>query len=107
MILTKSSPSVNGRTFKRFVIEYDDNSDPNVFAARLWVRGYQTGAQLTGGSIPETLPWHLLKVAKSSPFYVDLEASSENVMFGVEMINKNGHGVEDLETMEHILSDTT
>lgn len=104
---TKSSPSINGRTFKRFAISFDDAGEKNLDIIRVWVKGYLTGGALASGVDPDNLPWRLMQQAKSSPVYMDLEASSENIVIGVEMVNAQGHGLLNIDEMEHLLTDTT
>lgn len=105
--VAKSDVTINGRGFKRFIISFDDKSDLNSAGVRIWVKGYLTGASLAAGSNPDNIPWQLVRQARTSPIYLDLEDSSENIMIGAELINENGDGLLDLDRMEHVLTNTS
>ena len=96
--VTVEPASINGRTYARTSIDFIQNNDPNFAGARVWVKGYGTDNVL-GDEDPdattnreESLAYELKALITRSPSTVLFEASSEEIVIGVEAVNLEGVG---------------
>jgi hypothetical protein len=96
--VTVESTSLNGRTFSRQNVTFIQDSDPNFDHVKLYVKGYATDNVLgdTGTDIgkTETLPFVEVANALKSPVTFVLEATTEQVVIGVQAINSDGVGTD-------------
>jgi hypothetical protein len=103
--------SVNGRSLCRAEIDFTQENDPNFAGANVWVKGYMTENSLNEpdetGTVAreETLPFELKVRITRSPCTTMFEATSEDVVIGVEAVNKEGvgAGIEHMPIIETTL----
>lgn len=100
--VTVSTYTLDARDFSRQVVQFSQPSDPNFNRVRVWMKGYQTDNELgTVGSSDNSLPFQLFAESETSPVVFITEATTEEVVIGVQAINEDGIGA-DLATMPTI-----
>lgn len=88
--------TINFRDYVRLTIQFIVLPNSNFDRAFIWVKGYNTDDTL-GSVNPEvgkelTIPFQRMGTAERSPTRILLDITYENIVVGIEAINKNGIG---------------
>lgn len=98
MAVTATSVTRNGRTYSNQEVTYILGDVENTKTVRIWMKGYNTANELASADLGEALgsqPWTLAcEVAATGVAEFLTEATTEEVVIGVQPVNGEGVGAD-------------